>query len=242
MMHLLRRYTPIEKTLGYRFRRQGLLEMALTHPSFRHEQADAPHDNQRLEFLGDAVLDFLVAEHLYETYGDSAEGELTNLRSLLTNTKKLGEVGLEIGLGDHLRLGKGEERNGGRTRLASLGDAMEAIVGAAYLDGGVKAARRIVHHLLLVPHAGTGSTEELNPKGTLQEWMQRDGRPVPEYRLAKTSGPSHHRVYQIDAYCGNERLGSGHGPNKREAEKKAAAHALWRLRTGDPPDGDAPAP
>ncbi len=230
-MLLRRPHKALEKALGYRFRRPRLLEMALTHRSFRHERGDIGYDNQRLEFLGDAVLDFLAAEHLYEIYAESPEGELTNLRSLLTNTRKLGEVGLEIGLGDHLHLGRGEERNGGRTRVASLGDALEAIVGAAYLDGGVKAARRIVHHLLLVPYAGTGSAEEMNPKGTLQEWLQSQGRPVPEYRLARTSGPAHHRTYHIDACCGDEVLGRGQGPNKREAEKMAAAHAMLRLRS-----------
>ena len=223
-------FKDLERALGYRFRRRSRLELALTHPSFRHEATDVPDDNQRLEFLGDAVLGMVVADHLVATHREDAEGELTRLRSQIANTQALAKIGKEIGLGDVLRLGRGESQNGGAQRAGNLADALEAVIGAAYLDGGLKAAQKIFQKLFVPPLEKINGTDGENPKGNLQELCQKLWKINPEYRVASVEGPPHARTYTVEALIRTEVYGTGTGPSKRTAESVAAAAALARLR------------
>lgn len=226
-------YRELEKRLGYKFGARDLLETALLHRSYRYETRDVAADNQRLEFLGDAVAGFLVAAHLYRLNRDGDEGILTELRSRVTSGKALAAVAREIGLGDFMRLGKGEEQAGGRARENLLADALEAVIGAAYLDGGVKAAEKIVVKLLLPLAGGVPAEEwEENPKGKLQEISQRLYGRGPEYRCVSEEGPAHQKQFAVEAIVGGAKLGMGQGSSKRAAETLAAAAAVRKLMAG----------
>lgn len=220
-------YRELEKALGYRFRRRQWLEQALTHPSFAHEQTPELPDNQRIEFLGDAALGLVAAAFLCEARPEANEGTLTKMRSLLSSTKALAHLAASIGLGSYLRLGNGEDQDGGRARPSILADALEAVIGAAYLDGGQKAVEKIFQcvfkprsdELIATPQGG-------NPKGELQERAQGANMSIPKYRLVKEEGPPHQRTFTVEVYIGNNLHGSGQGHTKREAETNAARHAL----------------
>lgn len=227
-------YRQLEKKLGYRFRRRRHLETALTHPSFCCE---APltglSDNQRLEFLGDAALGLVASAHLFEQFPVQQEGELTRRRSRLCNRKMLAEIAAKIGLGAFLRLGRGEEHSGGRARPSTLGDAMEAVLGAAYLDGGLKAVNKIFSRLFAPALAEPAADASDNPKGALQEYCQRVWKINPEYRLMAESGPAHARAFTVGVWVRGRRLAAANGPNKREAESRAALEALRKLQLAD---------
>lgn len=222
-------YRPLEKTLGYRFRRKRHLEAALTHRSYRAEHPEALQDNQRLEFLGDAVLNVLSATRFYDLYPDFQEGELTRARSQLTNTRRLGEIAASIGLGLYLRAGRGEMLSGGIHRPSTICDTLEAIIGAAYVDGGLKAARKIFDRLF-APSVEVAARENHrhNPKGLLQELCQQRWKTGPQYRVAHAEGPSHARTFVIEVVVQGEVWGSGTGRSKQDAEMTAAAQALRR--------------
>lgn len=226
-------YRELEKRLGYKFGERELLKMALMHRSYRYEAKDVVADNQRLEFLGDAVAGFLAAAHLYRMNRDGDEGTLTELRSRVTSGKALASVAREIGLGEFIRLGKGEERAGGREREALLADGLEAVIGAAYLDGGVKAAEKIVSKLL-IPLLGATPQEEWeeNPKGKLQELSQRLYGNGPEYKCVSEEGPAHQKHFVVEAIVGGAKLGTGEGASKRAAETLAATAAVRKLMAG----------
>lgn len=229
----LRRQNPykiLEARLGYRFRNRELLEMALLHRSYRFETKDVAADNQRLEFLGDAVLGFLVAAHLYEVNTEGDEGILTELRSRVTNGKALAGAARQIGLGEYVRLGKGEELAGGRLREALLADAMESVIGAAYLDGGVKAAGKIIAKILIpLSHPAPQATWEENPKGKLQELSQRLYGCGPDYKCVSAEGPAHQKHFVVEAIVGGAILGRGEGSSKRAAQTDAAHAAVRKL-------------
>lgn len=220
-------YKTLEKAIGYKFRRRKRLEQALTHPSYRHELDPTQPDNQRLEFLGDAALGLVSAAMLYDAYPDAPEGELTRLRSLLTSTKALAQVANRVGLGLFLRLGKGELLSGGRDRPSMLADALEAVIGAAFLDGGWKAVQRIGKALF---HPELHDLRRIawsdNPKGELQEWAQARSAGNPRYVVLKEEGPPHQRRYTVEVRIGGQAAGTGHGPNKRDAESQAALDAI----------------
>lgn len=223
-------YKELEKRLGYRFKNRGLLELALTHRSYRFETKDADEDNQRLEFLGDAVLGFVVAAHLYDAHADGREGTLTDLRSSVTSGKALSGIAREIALGEHVLLGKGEENAGGRHRASLLSDCLEAIIGAAYLDGGVRAAEKVVE-TVVIPQFGPrrhGDWRE-NPKGKLQELCQRQYGRGPEYRRVEESGPAHRRTFVVEAVVNGRVMGRATGTARREAEVEAASQAVMAL-------------
>jgi len=223
----------LEKAIGYRFSRPALLEMALIHRSYRFESAGTTVDNQRLEFLGDAVLGLLTAAYMYDKFADHDEGVLTTLRSQLTSGQALARVGTGIGLGKYLKMGKGEERTGGCNRPTTLADAIEAVVGAAYLDGGMRACQRIFN-TLFVPHI-RHLDDDLwagNPKGKLQEVCQRRWKTGPQYHIVRKEGPAHAQVFAVDVRVNGDVLGSGSGTNKQEAEAQAAANALRSLLRG----------
>ncbi|HBA83049.1 MAG TPA: ribonuclease III [Verrucomicrobia bacterium] len=231
-------YRPLEKALGYSFRKKLYLQTALTHPSFRYETAEVEDDNQRLEFLGDAVLGLVSGAALYEMYHHFQEGDLTQLRSRLANTRTLARIAQSISLGQYLRLGHGETKSGGQHRLSNLSDALEAVIGAAYLDGGLRAVQTIFKKLF-VPEIGAAASDlwKDNPKGALQEYCQMHWKISPAYRVVREEGPAHSRVFTVEVLIDGVIRGTGFGSNKREAETTAAGEALRAL--SQPPAADS---
>ena len=223
-------YRDLEKELGYSFRRREKLTAALTHRSHRFENKGIDYDNQRLEFLGDAVLGLVSAAYLYEKNPTADEGTLTHLRSTIASGKALARVARRMKLGDQLLLGKGEEHCGGRQRESTLADALESVIGAVYLDGGMKAAEKTIRRLIF-PELESRHTDawEENPKGRLQEISQRLWQCSPRYRTAAEGGPSHAKSVVIEVFVNGVPAGRGRGASKREAEAKAAADALEKL-------------
>jgi len=226
-------YAALEKRIGHRFKRRDLLEAALTHRSYRFENKGVEEDNQRLEFLGDAVLGLLTAACFYRQFEDEAEGFLTSLRSQTASGKALANLAENIGLGGFMRIGKGEEASGGRKRASNLADALEAVVGAAYVDGGTKAAERVFKQIF---HPWierlTGDVWADNPKGRLQEYCQRRWRKSPSYRTLKREGPEHSRRFTVEVSVGGKKYGRGRASNKQEAEIRAAEKTLAKLGVG----------
>jgi ribonuclease-3 len=206
------------------------LAEALTHPSLAYESANPHFDNQRLEYLGDAVLQLVVTEELYRMFPDFTEGRLTKLRSRVVSRQALARFGAAIHLGDYVLLGKGEESSGGRRRPSTLADAFESLVGAIYLDGGLAAVREILLRLFQSEiGAMAQSPEELNPKGELQECLQAIRPQAPGYRIVTASGPDHRRVFLAEVSWCELVLATGRGRSKKDAEARAAQEAL-RLR------------
>ncbi|MCX8107975.1 MAG: ribonuclease III [Verrucomicrobiae bacterium] len=231
---------PTSDLLGYTFRDTGLLRIALTHPSACVGCSVPAEHNQRLEFLGDAVLQLVLTHELYSRYPNLGEGTLTRARSKLANRRFLANVARNVGLGRFLILGRGEESLGGRERPSILADAFEAVLGAVYLDGGLEAARDFVLRHLGAAFEATHLTTQLdNPKGELQELIQRDSKSPPQYKIEKISGPDHARLFECAVYHQGTELGRGTGPSKKEAESEAARVALKRLREGAQTPGDS---
>lgn len=223
-------YRLLEQQLGYRFRDKALLATALRHRSFRYEREDIDSDNQRLEFLGDAALGLVTGEYLYTRFPDIDEGPLTCLRSRLASGKALARLASAIELGRFIQLGKGEQQSGGRQRESVLTDALEAILGAAYLDGRLKAVEKIFR-TLFVPSIEI-RTDDLwtdNPKGRLQVVAQQRWKANPSYRQARVDGPAHERVFTVEVSARGHRLATGRGSTKRDAEQDAARAALTAL-------------
>ena len=221
----------LEKTLGYAFNKRELLVTALTNPSYRADHAaEGVSDNQRLEFLGDAVFGLLTAQQVFERYADEDEGGLTVRRSHLASGRALAELARRIGLGQYLRLGKGDEAAGGRDKDKSLTDAMEAVFGAAWCDGGIKAVKRIFAKLMDGEPGVPLDVWAENPKGRLQELAQRNAWPdSPSYELIEVTGPSHAPAYTVKAkVCGGHEA-VGDGRTKRAAEVSAAQALLRQL-------------
>ena len=232
--HAFRRspYRDLERRIGYRFRRPALLEDALTHPSYRAEHPECAGDNQRLEFLGDAALTLVIGHHLFDENPDLSEGPLTQLRSSVTSSRALVAIAREIAVGPHLRLGRGEAMSGGADRDSNLEDVVEAVVGAAFLDGGLKAVGRIVQTLFIPRIAKPSGSRraEYNPKGELQEICQARWKRSPRYRVASTEGPGHAKRFAIEAVMDERVLGRGRGASKKAAEAAAAEAAVAALR------------
>ena len=210
--------TELEKALGYTFRNRELLGRALTHPSM------GKPDNQRLEFLGDAVLQFLMSDQLFRTHPEDREGSLTHLRALLVCEAALSQVARKLGVGQALVMDRGEELTGGREKPSVLCDAMEAILAAAYLDGGLAAARGIMERCWPRPEEVQRPTQD--SKGALQELLQQDGGEPPEYRITGRSGPAHDPRFEATVYYRGEPLAVGCGNTKKHAEQEAAVQAL----------------
>ena len=219
-----RLFKPLEKRISYRFKKPALLESALTHPSFRYETAESGEDNQRLEFLGDAVLGLLAADVLTVRHPQAAEGELTKLKSAVTSGTALASRARLIGLGEYLRLGKGEAASGGADRGSNLEDALEALLGAIWLDGGLKASRKFFETHIFQPLENSEPVID-NPKGMLQEYAQKKGYPVPDYQVLEASGPDHARRYCVEVTVSTYAY-RGEGSSRREAEKSAAEKAV----------------
>lgn len=215
---------------GYLFRNRALLEESLTHPSYAVEQTPSPPHNQRLEFLGDSVLQIILSEHLYEHLPYAQEGLLTKVRSMLANESATAAYARQLGLDMVLLLGRGEILNGGRERQSILGDLFEAFLGAVYLDGGLQAARSLC--LALLPDINEcleRLTFEDNPKGALQEYCQTHLQLKPVYERLGVSGPKHEQVFEVKVCIGQRELARGRGSNHRLAERDAARQALKTL-------------
>ena len=217
----------IEQKIGYKFRNSLLLAEAVTHPSLAYETQRPHFDNQRLEFLGDAVLQLVLTEHLYQQFPQFTEGHLTKLRSRLVSRDALDAFATRIGLGDFLLMGKGEEASGGRKRASTLADAFESLVGAVYLDGNLEAARAfILRHCRTELEQILEAPDEVNPKGQLQEILQAITPTSPVYHIISEDGPDHCKVFQSRVEWEGVDLGSGTGNSKKAAEIEAARAAL----------------
>lgn len=222
----------LEAVIDYRFVDRALLEEALTHRSFANEAADrGMRDNERLEFFGDAILAFCVSRELLAHFPASSEGELTRARAVLVDERSLAAIADEIGLGSHLRLGRGEERTGGRTKRSLLANAFEALLAAVYLDGGIDVAQRLVRERL-VPHFRDIARRAAgqDAKTEFQELAQASCGATPHYTLVETAGPDHARLFTVAVSLGAQEYGRGRGGSKKAAEQEAARNGLERLR------------
>jgi ribonuclease-3 len=220
----------LSQRLGILFSDPLLLRRALTHRSYLNEHPEALEDNERLEFLGDAILDFLVGAWLYNRYPELPEGNLTRLRSALVRTENLAEFAKEIDLGSALYLGRGEDEAGGRERQALLCASFEALIGALYLDGGLKRVENFVYPKL-EPAARQilASQRDKDAKSMLQEWAQSEGLGTPHYRTISAQGPDHAKVFEVEVLIKGKRYGAGVGQSKQAAAKAAAIAALKSL-------------
>jgi len=222
------RFSTLEARLSYRFRDRALLAEALTHRTYVNEAGGK--DNQRLEFFGDAVLDFLLSDMLLVRFPDSREGELTRIRAALVDEASLARVAAELDLGRSLRLGRGEEKGGGRQKRSLLADAFEALLAALYLDGGIDEARRVVGELFTPLFSCGEILSGRDAKTDLQERARLLRGELPRYRLKEMSGPDHDRRFTVEIYLGDELMGEGVGRTKKEAEQDAARAATTLLK------------
>ena len=221
----------LQDRLGYVFRDTALLQLALTHPSVAHEQGSPVQTNQRLEFLGDAVLQLVLTRELYEKFPGFDEGPLTKARAKLVNRRTLAERARHLGLGQHLILSRGEELHGGRERLSALADTYEALLGALLLDGGFGAASDFILRQFQAAFGGLLVIPILeNPKGELQELLQAISPEAPEYQVVSASGPDHDRLFECTVHHAGAELARGQGKSKKAAESEAAMAALAKLR------------
>jgi ribonuclease-3 len=220
-----------EITIGYQFRNPQFLLEALTHSSFAQESVDRPRDNEQMEFLGDAVLTFVVSVMLADAFPDWEEGHLTRARAHLVAAPHLHSVAGRLNLGQHLRLGRGEEKTGGRDKPALLVNALEAVVAALYRDGGIEAARDFIA-LFIVPQDLGAAADELfsiDYKSALQEYLQAERTPPADYRVVEETGPEHQKTFTVEAVAGDNLIARGRGGSKKTAEQEAARLILDKL-------------
>jgi ribonuclease III len=224
-------FDELQARIGYRFRDRGMLEHALTHKSRAAEDASGGvSDNESLEFLGDAVLGLVVADVLFRQYPTYSEGQKSKVKAAVVSTQSLARHAEQIQLGDHLILGRGEEKTGGRFKQALLADAYEALIAAIYLDGGLEAAAGFLRRELKAAiDQGSAQTFARDYKSALQERLQAMGRGLPDYRIAGEAGPDHRKLFSIEVVVHGEVLGAATGKAKKEAEQEAARLALEKL-------------
>ncbi len=227
----------LEQRLGYQFKNKELLRRALTHRSRLSERvlsSLAHDDNEQLEFLGDSILGFIASESLVSRHPSVREGQLSQWKAHLVSAAHLHQCAIELQVGDFLLLGKGEERNGGRERKTLLANALEAIIAAIYLDGGMKPARKFVEECVLAPLDSPEDVDSiglLNHKSVLQEKTQALGLPVPRYLTVETSGPEHAKIFTVEARVGTELVGRAQGTSKKAASQSAAQMLLEQLNS-----------
>jgi ribonuclease-3 len=225
----------LEEAIAFEFADKSLLQRALTHRSYLNEHPDFPlEDNERLEFLGDAILDFVTGEYLYHRFPELAEGPLTSLRSALVRRGTLARFAQELGIGGFMLMGHGEAESGGRNRAATLCAALEALVGALYLDAGLEAVRSFI--LLLVEPEVTRTLQgqfDKDPKSLLQELVQGQMQRTPHYRTIAEHGPDHAKEFTVQVIINGVAYGQGNGPSKQQAAQAAAAQALKQLEDSD---------
>ncbi len=218
----------LEERLGYTFQNKALLENALTHSSYANEnRAKGLQSNERLEFLGDSVLGMVTADYLFRTYPTLPEGDLTRTRAALVCEGSLVGVGQALGVGEHLLLGKGEDAGGGRERPSIVADAVEAVIAAIYLDGGLGSARKMIKRFILDEEEERSGSRDY--KTALQELVQRESGQVLEYQLLKATGPDHAKVFEVEVCLNGTGIGAGEGRSKKEAEQAAAKAAITEL-------------
>ena len=218
----------LSQRLGLPFSNLALLTRALTHRSYVNENPNAVEDNERLEFLGDAVLDFIVGAWVYHRFPEMPEGDLTKMRSAIVRNDQLADFARHLNLGVALRLGRGEFASGGQQRDGLLGSVFEALIGALYLDSGLIAVEAFVHPLLEQARDAVLKKVQ-DPKSQLQEWAQSQKLGAPRYKTIATTGPDHAREFDVQVEIGGQVVGQGHGKNKHAAEHLAAMHALETL-------------
>jgi ribonuclease-3 len=226
-------FDALQRAIGYRFRDRGLLEHAMTHTSRANEDVTGGVvDNESMEFLGDAVLGFVIADTLFREFPDWDEGEKSKTKASMVSTFALAKQAERLHLGDHLLLGRGEEKTGGRRKQALLADSYEALIAAIYLDGGIDAARAFItreFHSLIADARRHGVAGQ-DYKSGLQELVQARSQPLPEYRLVGTFGPDHDKRFEVEVLVAGEPLARASGPSKKEAEQEAARLALSRFQ------------
>ena len=225
-------FEALQQTIGYRFRDRGLLEQAMTHTSRAHEDASGGvTDNESLEFLGDAVLGFIIADLLFREFPDRDEGEKSKMKASMVSTTTLAQRAEQLRIGDHLLLGRGEEKTGGRRKQALLADGYEALICAIYLDGGIEEARAFVlrEFETLLADARRSGAAVSDYKSALQELVQSRNGPLPEYRLLGTLGPDHRKLFQVEVVVNGDPVAEGTGTSKKEAEQEAARVAIRKL-------------
>lgn len=220
----------IQKIIKYKFKNTTLLIQAISHRSCYNEADKQLYSNERLEFLGDAVLELAVTEFLFSQFTKENEGELSQKKAVLVSRKVLGQLTLELGLGDFLILNKGEEKTGGRIRISNLANLFEAILGAIYIDGGIVPAKDFVHHFLIDRHNELLKTKTFyNYKSYLLEFAQAKGWGLPKYSVIEESGPDHQKQFIVNVFVNKDFSATGHGSNKKSAEKHAAKNILETL-------------
>ena len=221
----------IQRKIDYRFNNVALLKMAMTHSSYANDhKMKKTNSNERLEFLGDAVLELLSSEYLYDTYPDKPEGELTKLRASLVSENPLSGIAKKLGINDCLMLGKGEEITGGRERASITSDAVEALIGAIYLDGGMEPARKFVNKFVM-----TNIDEKLlynDSKSMLQEIVQKNKLGELSYEIVAEKGPAHDKLYEVVCKLDEKIIGNGTGRTKKAAQQEAAFVAISKIKTG----------
>ena len=219
----------LETAIGYRFSNITLLQNALTHSSYANERwHDSLKSNERLEFLGDSVLGMVVAEHLYKNFPDRPEGELTRMRADMVCETALATIAEKLDLGKHLLLGHGEEQGGGRTRASTLADAVESVIAACFLDGGMEAAERFIRQFVLC-NASAGKLHNADYKTALQELVQQKKNQILTYTLVGESGPDHDKQFFVEVALNGGKVGEGSGSSKKRAEQAAAQMAYEKL-------------
>jgi ribonuclease-3 len=228
----------LQRAIDYRFRDRGLLEHALTHTSRANEDVTGGvTDNESLEFLGDAVLGFVIADLLFREFPDFNEGQKSKIKAALVSTATLARQAQRLALGEHLLLGRGEEKTGGRRKQALLADGYEALLAAIYLDGGVEQARAFIAREFapVIAEVRQHGFVGHDHKSALQEYLQSRDQPLPEYRVAGAIGPDHQKRFQVEVVVGGEAFADATGPSKKEAEQEAARLALERLTASREP-------
>ncbi len=234
LLRLRDEFETLQHAIEYRFRDRGLLEHAMTHTSRANEDVSGGvRDNESLEFLGDAVLGFLIADLLFNEFPDRDEGQKSKIKAALVSTATLARLAERLTLGDHLLLGRGEDKSGGRRKQALLADGYEALIAAIYLDGGIEQARTFVVREFeqLVADARRLGGAGQDYKSALQELVQSQNAPLPEYRLVATLGPDHRKLFQVEVVVNGEPVAEATGTSKKEAEQEAARLALEHLRS-----------
>lgn len=220
----------VQSIIGYRFNDQNLLALALTHRSYTNNSELVNESNERMEFLGDSVLGLLIAEQLFADHPDWHEGELTQMKALLVNETTLAEIGKDIGLNQHIYLSTEEEKSGGAERSSIVSDAMESVMAAVYLDGGIEAAKKFILRVIYSrKEMISADSSQRNYKGELLELIQASGKGMPRYDVVSESGPDHDKTFNIVVRLNGQDLGQGIGLSKKEAEQKAAAEALEHI-------------
>lgn len=216
----------LEKKIGVSFRNKKLLHQAFIHRSFLNENPETKQSNERMEFLGDAVLEFVVSESLFEKFEKEDEGHLTALRARLVNTVSLAQTAKELEIGELLYLSKGEEKSGGRSNPGLLADTVEALIGALFLDRGIEGAALFIKKFILKKVADVVKTSLKDPKSMLQEFVQANGYPAPAYKIVSEVGPDHAKEFTVEVLVGGKSYARGVGPSKQIATQKAADEAL----------------